>query len=181
MRKCLAVHVKKAVRGCHSSYQRAYIFDKILKKEEWKIFVKTIACSLVCNWIWQYVNVQAVSMPPQPTPLVHRWPRNREILAGRGGLDGRQEVRVTGGRLFSSSKTSRLWTQTWEWCAAEMSTPSPLSLRPLLFLSFLRRGGSSEGFVVVCVLSYSPPRGYRENRESVLSYTSPRGYRENHP
>lgn len=34
MRKRLAVHVKKAVRGCLYSYQRAYLFDSRLKKEK---------------------------------------------------------------------------------------------------------------------------------------------------
>lgn len=36
MRKRLAVHVKKAVRGCFDSYQRAYLFDSRFEKKEKK-------------------------------------------------------------------------------------------------------------------------------------------------
>ena len=106
------------------------------KKEGRKISFRAIARSLLCNWIWQYVNVQAVSMPPLPTPLAHRWPTNRGILVRRGG--GRQEVRVAGGRLFSSSQASQESGHRLESdVQSELSTPSPLPPSPPPSPSFL--------------------------------------------
>lgn len=57
----------------------------------------------------EYVDVQAVSMTPLLQPI--GGPGTEAYLWG--GVDGRQEVRVAGGQLFSSSKNlTSVWTQT---------------------------------------------------------------------
>lgn len=137
MRKRLAVHVKKAVRGCLCSYQRAYLFDSINKKKAGIKISRAIAHGLLCNWIWEYVNVQAVSMPLLPTSLAHRWPMNREILAGRregGWLGGRRWGSLKGDSFLLPKLHKGLDIDLR--CAAEMSTPAPPLSTPTTFPSF---------------------------------------------
>ena len=98
--------------------------------------------------------------PQMPNALAHRWPRSREIFSGREGLDGRQEVRVTGGQLLSSSKTSqgsghRLESDMRQKCLPPLTSHYAHHLSPLFSLLPCRHTVHPSLFIF---LSLSTPR-----------------------